>query len=140
MGRPRKYDAFLRILDDNRVYTPAAIAAVGILAGLAREKDKLKVRTAFGHFRKRYRFPNSGDGFIDQSGQPVRGWKGWRWKLALPENRERLKTEDLRIIHLAISHSEWIRLNRMTKGREQERNQLISQALKLVLSGQTDNE
>ena len=92
-GRPMKYHALIQILEDDVVYTPAAIFQnaydLGIIgAGLSGEELAVlrrKVRHTFSRFSTNHDFELKGDGWVKMPGQPPeRGWFGWRWKGSLP--------------------------------------------------------
>lgn len=89
IGRPMKYRQFIEILEEDQVYTPAAIVrhgeAHGLLNGVqkgtARQKARLRVRHSMARFSANHFFPKEGDGMVLQRGQPPqRGWYGRRWK------------------------------------------------------------
>jgi hypothetical protein len=93
-GRPHKYARFLRCLEDDQIYTPAAIVRYGKSCGLFPEgisSDQerhlgLKIRHTLARLSKNHSFPAEGDGWVAIPGQaPMRGWQGWRWKAALPD-------------------------------------------------------
>lgn len=91
MGRPLKYKHFIAALDDQTIHTPATIVQHGIkqgffsppLEGKSFDEARLRVRHTLARFSSNHQFPFQGDGFAFIQGQPpIRGWHGWRWKLA----------------------------------------------------------
>ena len=103
-GRPMKYQAFIKNLDKDALYTPATIVDHGIEMGLVQLisgenlDDEKVVRTRIRHTLSRYaqkrNFPNDGDGLINIKGQqPQRAWKGSRWIDGLP-NDSKKKADD----------------------------------------------
>ncbi len=91
-GRPMKYRHFIEILDDDTVYSPAAIYEWGKEQGLvdknlAKEEEqklKLRIRHTMARFSANHQFPRKGDGMVLMKGQSaVIGWSGKRWKGAL---------------------------------------------------------
>ena len=86
-----KYKPILMELDDDELYSAAAIANFAALADLIEgeneEEKKLnrqRVRVAMGRFCNNHFFPDEGDGQVMQKGQrPCPGWFGWRWKEAV---------------------------------------------------------
>lgn len=91
-GRPMKYAHFIKILEDNVIYTPATIVRYGVsmgffekgLKGPALKAAKLKVRHTLARLSANRDFPKGGDGWTVIPGQaPLRGWYGRRWKAAL---------------------------------------------------------
>ncbi len=91
IGRPLFYRAYITALEDDTVYTPAAIVNNGEehglippnLQGTQRKKLRVKIRHTMVRFSKNHGFPEEGDGWVNLKGQPpMRGWYGWRWKEA----------------------------------------------------------
>ncbi len=89
IGRPMKYKKFLLILEDDQVYTPAAIVRNGETRGLlgsqlegeALQRARLRIRHTLSRFSKNHFFPRRGDGLVELEGQsPTPGWLGSRWK------------------------------------------------------------
>lgn len=94
VGRPMKYRHFIENLEDEVVYTPARIVKHGEFLGFfnkihstqKRRKEKLRIRHTLARFSVNHNFPIEGDGLVFIKGQaPTRGWKGKRWKAALPK-------------------------------------------------------
>ncbi len=93
IGRPMKYRKILQRLENDDLYTPAAIARFAVEAGLVKESrnepKKLvlqRIRIAMGRFSNNHDFPDEGDGMVTLRGQaPTPGWFGWRWKAPLLE-------------------------------------------------------
>jgi len=86
IGRPMKYKGIIQALDDQRVYTPAAIATLAEERGLIdRQKPaRVRLRHALARFTVNHHFPHAGDGYITLKGQaPSLGWFGWRFKDAI---------------------------------------------------------
>lgn len=94
MGKgPRlKYRAFIDVLEEDLVYSPATIVrqgeVLGLLDLLLRGEDCRDVRRKIRHTLARLStnrgFPYEGDGWVEIPGQaPLRGWFGWRWKQAI---------------------------------------------------------
>ncbi len=91
MGRPRKYEAILKVLEDGKLYSPAGVARFaeenGLLEGAnekARTQSRQRVRISMGRWANRNEFPDEGDGLLTIPGQaPTPGWFGWRWKGSL---------------------------------------------------------
>jgi len=105
-GRPRKYEALIRQLDPNTLYSPAAIAKFALRSGYIsrkkapekRSKAYQQIRIAMASFSRYRNFPIEGDGFVFFEGQPpARGWLGKRWQNALevkkPTTRRKLIAE-----------------------------------------------
>ncbi len=92
VGRPRKYACIIDALDDDDLYSPAAIARIakekGLLDTFLEEEPNealvfQRVRISLIRFSNLHDFPDEGDGQIIIKGQaPVPGWFGWRWKTA----------------------------------------------------------
>lgn len=90
-GRPRKYEAILRSLEDGELYSPAKVARYAEEKGLIRGEDakslaleRQRVRIAMGRWANLKEFPDDGDGLVCLKGQaPIPGWFGWRWKASL---------------------------------------------------------
>ncbi len=90
VGRPRKYTGIIDALDDDELYSPAAIARIakdqGMLAPFMKEETvearvMQRIRIALVRLSNLHHFPDEGDGQIKIKGQaPVPGWFGWRWK------------------------------------------------------------
>lgn len=94
MGKgPRlKYRAFIDVLDDDMVYSPATIVRQGEVDGLLdafaagddRREIRRKIRHTLARLSTNRGFPYEGDGWVEIPGQaPLRGWLGWRWKQAI---------------------------------------------------------
>ncbi len=90
-GRPMKYAHLLLALDDEQIYTPAAIVNHALAEGRinpTRNEDpkqlRIKIRHSLARLSKNHGFPEEGDGMVALLGQaPTRGWFGRRWKAAL---------------------------------------------------------
>lgn len=90
VGRPMKYGRFIENLEDDVVYTPAAIVRHGELLGLfpatsyeKKKKAKLRIRHTLARLSVNHQFSERGDDLVFLRGQaPTRGWYGWRWKRA----------------------------------------------------------
>lgn len=89
-GRAKKYCAYVRLLDDDALYTPSTIVDLGIQAGLfPKDLDK----ASYFACRKRIRqamsriavgLPMKEDGWIKRPGQQAsRAWLGSHWKAAI---------------------------------------------------------
>ncbi len=91
IGRPMKYRKILLRLENDDLYTPAAIARFAVEVGLVKESRKepkklvlQRIRIAMGRFSNNHDFPDEGDGMVIIRGQaPTPGWFGWRWKAPL---------------------------------------------------------
>ena len=91
MGRPMKYTDLLGQLDEEDLYTPAAIAITADEIGyvdpdLPREERLLhlqRIRITMGRLSKNRKFPPGGDGMRRLPNQaPMPAWFGWRWRWA----------------------------------------------------------
>ena len=89
VGRPPKYRHIIASLEDEALYTPAAIARnaqeKGFLKGKPEEiqQDILRIRITMGRNSQNHGFPEEGDGLVTLWGQsPTPGWVGRRWKEA----------------------------------------------------------
>ena len=89
IGRPMKYGAFLLILEDNVLYSPAGVAINaekhGMLpTNMSREdliNQRRRVRHSLNRYRINHNFPDEGDGRIKIGGQAgATAWFGRRWK------------------------------------------------------------
>ncbi len=87
VGRPRKYAEIIDALDDDTLYSPAAIVKLakdeGLLAPFLKEGDEDavmgRVRASMIQYSQRYF--EEGDGQVKFRGQaPMPAWFGWRWK------------------------------------------------------------
>ncbi len=90
IGRPMKYDRILTALDNEEIYSPAAIARFardhGFLKGdeATIRLDMQRIRIALGRLSNNRSFPDEGDGLVAVKGQkPIPGWYGSRWKRAV---------------------------------------------------------
>jgi len=99
VGRPRKYNLFLQILDDETVYTLATIVSTGEKAGLFQpahglfEKElteqeiqqaMFRIRHTLACLQHNHHFPKTGDGIVIIKGHPpYQGWQGKRWKATI---------------------------------------------------------
>lgn len=89
IGRPYKYDAIIRKLEKEVLYTPACIArfaeAEGMLPGNPTTQEEIRlakrrIRIALGRLATHRGFQEESDGFVTLEGQaPTPGWFGWRW-------------------------------------------------------------
>lgn len=94
MGRPMKYKAFLKILDDDGLYGAATIVHNGVAHGLLEkvmDEDCIsktlamrRIRITFGVFTRNHGFPRTGDGWAPTipGCMAQLGWTGKRWKHA----------------------------------------------------------
>lgn len=89
-GRAKKYCAYVRLLEDDTLYTPSTIVDLGIQEGLFPKglgKDvyfacRKKVRQAMS--RIAVNLPQNEDGWIKLKGQQAsRAWLGSKWKDAI---------------------------------------------------------
>ena len=93
IGRPMKYREILLHLEDDDLYTPAAIARFAAEADLIKESERAlrkialqRIRVAMGRYSNNHLFPDEGDGMVTLRGQsPTPGWFGWRWKAEINE-------------------------------------------------------
>ena len=91
VGRPLKYKHFILLLEDDALYTPAAIVTNGQEKGLTvpppgADRTRLRIRHTLARFAINHAFPHDGDGLLRLPGQAATpAWFGWRWKNALPE-------------------------------------------------------
>jgi len=99
VGRPRKYNPFLQILDDETLYIPATIVSAGEKAGLflpgrgffeeapteqELQQAKSRIRHTLGRLKLNQAFPEVGDGIVIIKGQPpFQAWRGKRWKATI---------------------------------------------------------
>ncbi len=90
--RRPKYHAFIRVLENDHLYSPAAIADRGkefglFPKGLSRNEEiyfRKGVRQSMSRFS--IHLPEQADGFIKAKNQgSSRAWFGWRWKKVLLE-------------------------------------------------------
>lgn len=102
LGRPLKYRSLIEHLDDDKIYSPASIVNSALEAGLLNSDDdaesfkiaRVRIRHTLARFAKSHKFPKEGDGFVTLRGQALaRGWRGKRWKAAMPPKPES-KDED----------------------------------------------
>ncbi len=91
-GRPLKYVCYLKLLNEEDVYSAGSVVQLGfahglVEPGLSREAKKnyqIKVRHALSHLTVRHGFPNEGDGWVRLKGQPPTvAWYGARWQAAM---------------------------------------------------------
>ena len=77
LGRPMKYDVIIEALDEETVYSPAAIARFAKSQGLLdqfRQNDEddrlllLRIRIAMARFSDNHEFPPEGDGILKLKG------------------------------------------------------------------------
>ncbi len=87
-----KYNRILKALDDDELYSPAAIATIAMEKGFPElgetpeeaELIRQPCRIAMGRFTNNHCFPDEGDGQITLSGQsPTPAWFGQRYKQVL---------------------------------------------------------
>lgn len=89
-GRPRKYQAIIRALEPDELYTASSIVNSAKAQGLLdsyiednhdRAQLKTRIRVALNDFRRKHAFSEDGDGFIHIKGEgKVVAWYGWRWQ------------------------------------------------------------
>ncbi len=92
-GRPMKYDALLRVLEEEDLYCAASIVNNALKVKVWRidnyswesvQRQKMRVRHSLARYSTNHKFPFVGDGLVFMKGQaPQRGWYGWRWKANL---------------------------------------------------------
>ncbi len=86
IGRPMKYDNVLLSLDDNDLYTPAAIVRHALQNGMIEDEKTAitRLRITLSRYSQNHEFPKAGDGLVTIKGQaPTPGWWGHRWKDSL---------------------------------------------------------
>ena len=97
-GRPKKYADIIVALDDEKLYTPAAIADLALELGFSDRNPnvdqklfRLRIRIAMSRLCSNWDFPKHGDGMIQRKGQPTTpAWSGSRWKATIDESRDAL--------------------------------------------------
>ena len=104
VGRPMKYKHFILMLEEDGLFTPAAIADDGENKGFVQPfidgdnygEVRRRIRHTLARLSQNHDFPKEGDGMINREGQqPQRGWYGWRWKMATrPGANTSLKTKE----------------------------------------------
>lgn len=94
-GRPLKYPHFIAALEDDTLYSPFLIYSNAEKKGLLSPEqledlptNKVRVRHTMARFAVNHKFPKEGDGVVRVPGQSITvGWKGSRWKGAVPEKQ-----------------------------------------------------
>jgi len=96
IGRPLKYQHILERLENDEIYSPAAISRFALERGLIdgstseeRTAARHRVRIAMARLSNYHGFPDEGDALISlPRHRPMPAWYGWRWKLVMEGNYE----------------------------------------------------
>ena len=93
IGRPMKHGHILNTLEDERLYTPAMIAAIAA-DPLKEPKKYRRIRNAVASFSRRHYFKKDGDGKVRIPGQGFRpAWFGATWKEPVPNEDRQAPTD-----------------------------------------------